>query len=285
MRTQTKEWMMGESREAYLRRLVDASGKTIKQIALDAGIPVSTLSTILKRGIGGASLDIVLKICTALELDVDSLARGVQTGMDADALRTVKAAERLMTARYALRYRAAALAAMLDIPLSHYMWFESANYHVPMRYLEKLAEIMDVSLDYLTGKADKDEAVFATVGDESFYNLPAPDEYEECDMGEAIRRKRLKDGLSLEDAAEKMRTTADLLNQWEARVRVPTRDKLLDICNGLGMEYNALFSIPANPDEDIPLTKEEGDMLHAYRKADQRDRDAVGVILGRYASL
>lgn len=284
MRTQTKEWMMGESREAYLRRLIDASGKTIKQFAQDAGIPVSTLSTILKRGIGGASLDIILKICTALELDVDTLARGIQTGTDADSLRTVKAAERIMTARYALRYRAAALASMLDIPLSHYRWFESANYHVPMRYTEKLAEVMGVSLDYLTGKASEDKLILEAAGDVTWMSLPAPEEFEEYDIGEAIRRQRVKTALPIEQAAKKTGATATLLSQWEARVRVPNRDSLMDISKGLGVEYSEILSIPANPDEGVPVTKEESDMLNAYRKADQRDRDAVGVILGRYES-
>lgn len=282
MRTQTKEWMMGESREAYLRRLIDASGKTIKQFAADAGIPVSTLSTILKRGIGGASLDIVLKICTALELDVDSLARGVQTGTDADALRTVKAAERLMTARYALRYRAAALAAMLDIPLSHYMWFESANYHVPMRYLEKLAEVMGVSLEYLMGKADTDAIVKEAAGDAAWMSLPVPEEYEAYDMGEAIRRQRANKEWPLEEAAERVGIAPALLGQWEARVRVPGQVELLHICKGLEMEYNDFFAIPANQEEGTPFSKEESDMLLAYRKADQRDKEAVKVILGRY---
>lgn len=57
----TREWRL---RKAILERY-----PSLRQFALDASIPYSTLLTVLSRGIGGASFDIVLQICQHLNID------------------------------------------------------------------------------------------------------------------------------------------------------------------------------------------------------------------------
>ena len=55
----TREWAL---RKAILERYPS-------QFALESGIPYSTLLTLLSRGIGGASFDVVLHICKQLHID------------------------------------------------------------------------------------------------------------------------------------------------------------------------------------------------------------------------
>ena len=57
----TREWAR---RKAILDRY-----PSLRQFALEANIPYSTLLTLLSRGIGGASFDVVVQICNHLQID------------------------------------------------------------------------------------------------------------------------------------------------------------------------------------------------------------------------
>lgn len=57
------------SRELKLRNLILDSYASLRQFALEADIPYSTLMTLLSRDIGGASFDVIMKICRTLEID------------------------------------------------------------------------------------------------------------------------------------------------------------------------------------------------------------------------
>ena len=61
------------TREQRLRNAILNRYVSLRQFAKDAGIPYSTLTTILTRGVGGASFDAVIAICRALELDPKTL--------------------------------------------------------------------------------------------------------------------------------------------------------------------------------------------------------------------
>jgi DNA-binding Xre family transcriptional regulator len=50
--------------------------KTVSEFSLETGIPNSTLSSIFTRGIDGAKIGTIIKICKALNLSVDALADG-----------------------------------------------------------------------------------------------------------------------------------------------------------------------------------------------------------------
>lgn len=57
------------TREQTLRwRILDEYG-SLRQFAVAADIPYSTLLTLLTRGVGGASFDTVLRICRVLSMD------------------------------------------------------------------------------------------------------------------------------------------------------------------------------------------------------------------------
>lgn len=57
------------SREQLLRNLILDRYQSLRRFAIEADIPYSTLMTLLSRDLGGASFDVVMKICRALEID------------------------------------------------------------------------------------------------------------------------------------------------------------------------------------------------------------------------
>lgn len=56
------------SREDKLRNLILDKYISLRKFSAEANIPYSTLTTLLKRGIGGASFDTVIQICKALKI-------------------------------------------------------------------------------------------------------------------------------------------------------------------------------------------------------------------------
>lgn len=57
------------NREQRLRELILNKYVSLRKFSIEADIPYSTLMTILARGIGGASFDMVLRICRKLGVD------------------------------------------------------------------------------------------------------------------------------------------------------------------------------------------------------------------------
>lgn len=57
------------NREQTLRNLILDRYTSLRQFAIEADIPYSTLMTLLSRDIGGASFDIVILICKKLDID------------------------------------------------------------------------------------------------------------------------------------------------------------------------------------------------------------------------
>ncbi len=57
------------NREQKIRNLILDKYTSLRQFALDADIPYSTLMTLLSHDIGGASFDIVILICKKLGVD------------------------------------------------------------------------------------------------------------------------------------------------------------------------------------------------------------------------
>ncbi|MTP79863.1 hypothetical protein GMB70_14550 [Turicibacter sanguinis] len=62
--------------EAQLKELILSRYKSLRAFTIEIDIPYSTIDTMLKRGIGGASVTTVLKVCKALEIDADELSEG-----------------------------------------------------------------------------------------------------------------------------------------------------------------------------------------------------------------
>ena len=61
------------TREQRLRNAILDRYASLRQFAIAADIPYSTLMTILTRGVGGASFDAVIAICKTWDLDPKTL--------------------------------------------------------------------------------------------------------------------------------------------------------------------------------------------------------------------
>ena len=61
------------NREQFLRNRILDSFTSLRQFAMEADIPYSSLMTVLSRGIGGASFDMVMQICRKLNLEPEML--------------------------------------------------------------------------------------------------------------------------------------------------------------------------------------------------------------------
>ena len=57
------------NRGLKLRNLILDRYTSLRRFAIESDIPYSTLMTILSRDIGGASFDVVIRICKKLEVD------------------------------------------------------------------------------------------------------------------------------------------------------------------------------------------------------------------------
>ncbi len=57
------------TREQLLRNLILDRYQSLRRFAIETDIPYSTLMTLLSRDLGGASFDVVMKICRALGID------------------------------------------------------------------------------------------------------------------------------------------------------------------------------------------------------------------------
>ena len=67
------------SRELMLRNMILDRYVSLRQFAKEVDVPYSTLMTLLARDIGGASFDIVIKICKKLELNPFELAQEINS--------------------------------------------------------------------------------------------------------------------------------------------------------------------------------------------------------------
>ncbi len=61
------------TREQKLRNKILDNYKSLRSFSTEADIPYSTLMTILSRGIGGASFDIIIAICKKLKINPDEI--------------------------------------------------------------------------------------------------------------------------------------------------------------------------------------------------------------------
>lgn len=67
------------SRELMLKNMILDRYVSLRQFAKEIDVPYSTLMTLLARDIGGASFDIVIKICKKLELNPFELAQEINS--------------------------------------------------------------------------------------------------------------------------------------------------------------------------------------------------------------
>lgn len=63
-----------------ISQLIEETGLSVKAFSEKAGIPYTTLRSILERGLGNASVDNAIKICRALGIQVEDLDKMIEEG-------------------------------------------------------------------------------------------------------------------------------------------------------------------------------------------------------------
>lgn len=63
--------------EEQVKALILQQYKSLRAFTNSIGVPYSTVDAMLKRGIGGGAVSTVIKICDALGITADGVARGV----------------------------------------------------------------------------------------------------------------------------------------------------------------------------------------------------------------
>ena len=58
----------------FIKNLILEKYKTLKNFSEIVDIPQSTLSTMFKNGIGGTSIDTIIKICKELNISIDTIS-------------------------------------------------------------------------------------------------------------------------------------------------------------------------------------------------------------------
>lgn len=66
---------MKDTRTEVIERLIDEKYPNTKAFAEQIGIPYTTLKSMLKRGIGNATIDNVLKVCKGLGITTEQLEK------------------------------------------------------------------------------------------------------------------------------------------------------------------------------------------------------------------
>lgn len=62
--------------ENELKGLILSRYKSVRDFAISINMPYSTIDSIFKRGVSNASITNIIKICKALSISADDLARG-----------------------------------------------------------------------------------------------------------------------------------------------------------------------------------------------------------------
>lgn len=65
------------TREEKLKEFIISKYGTIASFCFESGIPRTTMSNLFTRGLGGSSVDLILKICEVLNIDVVKLNKGI----------------------------------------------------------------------------------------------------------------------------------------------------------------------------------------------------------------
>lgn len=62
--------------EEILKEYILTKYKSVREFTMESGIPYSTMATILKRGIQNSGVTNIIRICKALDISADELAKG-----------------------------------------------------------------------------------------------------------------------------------------------------------------------------------------------------------------
>lgn len=193
--------------------------------------------------------------------------------------------ERMKARRKSLGISADKVAEALGVSRSTVFRYEKGDIEkVPSEQLEPIAYVLNTSVGYLMGWVEDPD-------------WSAPDNFtaliNEEDIACLLRDNRKRNGYSVEQVAEKLRErgisiSTKALYGYENKVGKPKLSTFVALCDIYGITniLEALgfsYSVPVSKKNDI--SAEEYALIELYRRAGEADRQAVNLILQKYADL
>lgn len=149
--------------EEQLKLLILARCKSIRAFTKEIDIPYSTLDTIFKRGISGASVKTVIKIFQALDLDIESITKGELI------FKSDKYHSHIRDLRLEKGFPIKGVADALEIPVELYEKYESDEIVPDERTIFYIANFFGCSINYVLGKSDSKEVSEETDSLDEFF--------------------------------------------------------------------------------------------------------------------
>lgn len=87
------------TQENYVKMLISNSGHTIKSFAESIDLPYTTLLGMLNRGLSGASVQNVIKVCKGLSITIEDLER-IEGDQETHLPFYISEHEKLLVTRY-----------------------------------------------------------------------------------------------------------------------------------------------------------------------------------------
>ena len=192
--------------------------------------------------------------------------------------------ERMKARRKSLGISADKVAEALGVSRSTIFRYEKGDIEkVPSEHLEPIAYVLNTSVGYLMGWIEDPD-------------WSAPDNFtaliNEDDIACLLRDNRKRYGYSIEQVAEKLRErgisiSAKALYGYENKVGKPKLNTFVALCDIYGITnlLEALgFSYSAPVSKTHDLSDDEYALIELYRRAGEADRQAVNLILQKYAA-
>ena len=86
-----------------------------------------------------------------------------------------------------------------------------------------------------------------------------------------LRELRIENGMSQAEVAEKIHVTTVVYNRYERGIRQPKLETILALSSLFGVTVGQLLGV----EERDALTQEELNLLSAYRKLSEREREEI----------
>lgn len=192
--------------------------------------------------------------------------------------------ERMKARRKSLGISADKVAEALGVSRSTVFRYEKGDIEkVPSEQLEPIAYVLNTSVGYLMGWVEDPD-------------WSAPDNFtaliNEDDIAGLLKENRKRNGYSVEQVAEKLRErgisiSTKALYGYENKVGKPKLNTFVALCDIYGITnlLEALgFSYSAPVSKKYDLSDDEYALIELYRRAGEADRQAVNLILQKYAA-
>jgi len=269
MKTQTVDLVPVGIRENYLRQVMNAEHMSQAQLAKLAGVPASTIAAILNRGIAGTAVDTVVRICDVLKISLDDFIHGRVYDVTPVNDSIVTLATNIRSVRRKLRYSRYACAQTLHIPLEEYMALETGHRIISDEHIQQLARLFNTSVESLWGTVPFENPILdiledPTVDGDEVYNFAAP-----------IRSLRNGRNLTIEALAKEISVSVQVLEDWERSYRIPSSFDIRNLANFFGVAPAVLYEKAEAPS----LSLEERELLISYRRASERDKKLINILL------